>query len=463
MQPTLTKNDAKQELLGKIKLFFAEIEIDPKITEQQFIRMEVRVDKFNVLRWLMYQKDVVKTYWRDRNHSFEMAGIGEADVVTGNSETDDSSMIFQRLKKYLRKAAPGLRYYGGIRFSLRGASDEHWKKFGAYRFIVPKFEIYSDKEATYFACNFLFNPFKNYQQQLESILEALNDIYWDAPEYFPAMPEMLSRKDVPNRSGWRKNIESALKLFAKRQMDKIVLARKTVIEFSEKLNAVELLRRLQKTDDTAFHFCFQPNENHAFIGASPERLYRRNNRKIFSEAIAGTRQRGQSSEEDETLENDLLSSEKDLREHRYVLDSVRNSFQKLCMRLDETRGLFVLKLSRLQHLYAKMQGILKRGVSDAALIHELHPTPAVGGSPTNQAISHIAALEPFDRGWYAGPVGWVGQNSAEFAVAIRSGLVARNKLYLYSGAGIVAGSYADQEWDEIENKISNFMKALDCY
>ena len=424
------------------------------------MRLEVRVEKFNPLRWLMQQKDAVKTYWRDRNHTFEMAGIGEADVVAGDSTPDDS---LKRLNKYLRNAAPGLRYYGGIRFSIRGASDEHWKNFGAYRFVVPKFEIYSDKKATYFACNFLFNPLKNYEQQLESILEALSQISWDMPEFFPPAPELISRKDLPSRAGWQKNIESALKSFAKKQVGKIVLARKTVLEFGEKLNAVDLLRRLQNTDQTAFHFCFQPDKNQAFIGASPERLYRKNKREILGEAIAGTRRRGNSPEEDERLENELLTSEKDLREHRFVIDSVHNALKQLCLRLETHKGLFVLKLARLQHLYARFRGILKLNVDNAELINKLHPTPAVGGFPREAAIAQIAALEPFDRGWYAGPVGWVDKDSAEFAVAIRSGLVSENKLYLYAGAGIVPGSFPDKEWEEIESKIANFIKALDCF
>jgi menaquinone-specific isochorismate synthase len=464
MPATLTKTDATQKLYKKITLFFADIEIDPAINQTQFIRLEVRIEKFNPLRWLIQQKDAVKTYWRDRHHTFEMAGIGEADVVAGESASGDSSAIFQRLKKYLHYTSPKLRYYGGIRFSIRGTNDENWKKFGAYRFVVPKFEIYSDKEATYFACNFLFNPLKNYQQQLESILEALNQVSWDLPEFFPRhVGELLRREDLPDRSGWRKNIESALKLFAKRQVEKIVLARKTMLEFSEKLNAPDLLRRLQNTDAAAFHFCFQPAVGRAFIGGSPERLYRRRGREIVSEAVAGTRKRGHSPAEDQYLEKELLNSEKDVREHRFVIDSLRQAFEQLCLKVEERKGLFVLKLSRLQHLYSRLWGILKWDVDDSRIVSKLHPTPAVGGSPTEAAVAEIAELEPFDRGWYAGPVGWVGYNAAEFAVAIRSGLVVDNKLHLYSGAGIVEGSRPEEEWEEIENKIANFIKALDCF
>jgi menaquinone-specific isochorismate synthase len=90
----------------------------------------------------------------------------------------------------------------------------------------------------------------------------------------------------------------------------------------------------------------------------------------------------------------------------------------------------------------------------------LHPTPAVGGHPTSDALKAIRDLEPFDRGWYAGPVGWIGSRGAEFAVALRCGLVRRDTLSLYSGCGIVEGSKPDAEWKEIEQKISDFIRVF---
>ena len=103
-----------------------------------------------------------------------------------------------------------------------------------------------------------------------------------------------------------------------------------------------------------------------------------------------------------------------------------------------------------------MRGTLKDGVTDAGLLEALHPTPAVGGYPRDRALGEIRDLEPFDRGWYAGPVGWIGAEASEFAVGIRSGLVRGRTLDLYSGAGIVAGSVPDEEWAEIEQKIGDF-------
>jgi menaquinone-specific isochorismate synthase len=90
-------------------------------------------------------------------------------------------------------------------------------------------------------------------------------------------------------------------------------------------------------------------------------------------------------------------------------------------------------------------------------LEKLHPTPAVGGFPTDRALRDIARLEPFDRGWYAGPLGWIAKDASQFVVGIRSGLTEGKRLHLFSGAGIVEGSVPEKEWEEIENKISDFV------
>ena len=197
-----------------------------------------------------------------------------------------------------------------------------------------------------------------------------------------------------------------------------------------------------------------------FLGGTPELLYQRSANEIFSEAIAGTRMRGKNEQEDERYESELLNSEKDRREHRFVMDTVRDILKGLCTSVDTCQEVSVLKLSRVQHLYANYCGKLKPGVTDADIISRLHPTPAVGGYPTDRALPEIGRLEPFRRGWYAAPVGWISRDKAHFAVAIRSGLIIGPELYLYSGAGIVEGSEADLEWDEINNKIANFLRIL---
>lgn len=460
MQIIITQDSVKELLHKKITRFFQNIEVHADITDKRLIRIEVKINKINLVQWLLKQQHAVKTYWRDRQHKFEMAGVGEADTVAGNVETGNYGNIFSRLKQYLTRKYPRLRYYGGIQFQHSDKKEEHWLKFGSYRFVVPLFEVYSDRKATYFACNFMFNPSENHQTQLDRIIRQLHAIEWDDQAFEDEQPELLSRKDFPDKTGWAKNITTALRSFEKTNLGKIVLARKSEFEFAEPLDGMQTLRRLQEVDPTAFYFCFQTFKNQAFIGATPERLYRREFRDLMSEAVAGTRPRSRNAEVDERLELELLNSDKDLREHQFVVDSLRESFADLCANIVDPHKIFVLKLSRLQHLYAKIRGTLHPFISDSEILHMLHPTPAVGGYPKNVALPKISELEPFDRGWYAGPIGWFSKNAAEFAVAIRSGMVYHNKLLLYAGAGIVPGSEPEKEWDELENKISNFMRAL---
>jgi len=226
------------------------------------------------------------------------------------------------------------------------------------------------------------------------------------------------------------------------------------------LDALALLARLRAITPNSFHFCFQPEHGLAFIGATPERLYGRVGRTLRSEAIAGTRPNGATAAETARLGYELLHSEKDVREHVFVREQIRQQLAPLCSTLVVAPEPALLKLTRRQHLWTPISGQLHDHVDDADILSRLHPTSAVGGEPTARALQHIAELEPFDRGWYAGPLGWIAHGSAEFAVAIRSGLVDGAQLALYSGAGIVPGSTADGEWDEIENKISDFVNIL---
>ena len=135
---------------------------------------------------------------------------------------------------------------------------------------------------------------------------------------------------------------------------------------------------------------------------------------------------------------------------------IREALEPLCEELEIEDRVSEMMLARGRHLRSKVRGTLRDGVTDAALLDAMHPTPAVGGHPRSEALEKIKALEPFDRGWYAGPVGWIGQEDSEFAVGIRSGLVRGRTLALFSGAGIVAGSVPDEEWAEIEQKIGDF-------
>ena len=178
------------------------------------------------------------------------------------------------------------------------------------------------------------------------------------------------------------------------------------------------------------------------------------------EALAGTRHRDRDEATDEQLGRELLTSEKDRREHQHVVDGVSNQLGPLCKKLTGGDDVTLVKLARVQHLRASFEGHLKPSVTDFELITALHPTPAVGGVPSDEAVARIAAIEPFDRGLYAGPVGYFGKDETEFAVGIRSMLIAGDLIRMYSGAGIVAGSNPEEEWQELDNKIAGWRRIL---
>jgi menaquinone-specific isochorismate synthase len=347
----------------------------------------------------------------------------------------------------------GARYYGGARFDPLRKPDEEWAAFGAYRFVLPRFELHAGDGETMLVCNLVL-PLD--ARDASEILDQIEDLSLPEGASGASLPVPVLRKDSPDLRGWRANVERALWAFSKGRLGKVVLARRAEFGFEGDLDATLLLESLKAATPGCFHFYAEPEDGVAFVGASPERLFCRDGRSVVSEAVAGTRPRGVSSEDDEGLRDDLLRSAKDRAEHSYVRTGIREALAPLCGEIEVGEDVSEMKLARGRHLRSKVHGTLREGVTDAGLLDALHPTPAVGGYPRDGALREIDDLEPFDRGWYAGPVGWIGAEASEFAVGIRSGLARGRTLALYSGAGIVAGSVPDQEWAEIEQKIGDF-------
>jgi menaquinone-specific isochorismate synthase len=407
------------------------------------------------LRWLGAQTAGEKIYWSGREDGRRLAAAGIADLLTRRSPGGYDSLR-EQIEETL--SGSGARYYGGLRFDPDTEPGGAWAEFGAWRFVLPRLELVAGEVGTELACNLL--PLRDADRVEEIVAEILDS---PLPPGKPDgdLPLAISRQDTPDRAGWDANVSRALGSFRHGELDKVVLARRAELEFADELDPELLLANLEATTPGCFHFGFRPGTDAAvFVGASPERLYRREGREISSEAVAGTLPRGNSGEDDESLAARLLGSDKDRREHGYVREGIREALSGLCDELEVEDGVSEMKLSSRRHLVSGIRGTLREGVTDADILSAMSPTPAVGGYPKDATRSFLREAEPFDRGYYAGPVGWIGTDAAEFAVGIRSGLVDGNRLALYSGAGIVEGSTADGEWREIEQKISDFASVL---
>lgn len=445
----------RQNLLAQLENKLANLSTDDRPV---FLRVEYEIQEISPLNWLMAQKSRPKIFWKNRGDSFEIAGIGVADMVESDYQVS-SRTLFRRMEKYLGDS--GVRYYGGIRFQQAETRSQEWQEFGVFRFSVPDIEVIRDHDQS---CHIAFNLLWRGEEEPHSLLQKAEEKL-DAMSVEIAAPNELSlrfrdRTDSPQLPQWTSSVEHALAMFQEGWLEKIVLARKATFDFAETLPALQLTRALIDNSSTAYTFCFEAGDDKAFLGCTPERLYLRDQRSLFSEALAGTRSRGIDLVHDLQLERELLSSAKDRYEHLLVLDNLRQAFDTLCHSINEQETVSVRKLAHLQHLHAEISGSLKDGIHDGQIVDLLNPTPAVGGSPRAAAMANIDNLEPFDRGWYAGPVGWVGIDAAEFCVAIRSALVDGPKLHVYSGAGIVEGSEPQNEWMEIESKIGQYVKIL---
>jgi menaquinone-specific isochorismate synthase len=370
----------------------------------------------------------------------------------------DSMAVLQSVRRNLHQADQEIRYFGGMRFDPLHPVEEVWQPFAKYHFVMPRFELIQEAAEQRLSINFLVHP---HDDLLQLYTACQHDIERLAPELSlaeNALPEVLRCEESPNSEEWGTMIQKALEAIHRQEFEKIVLASRTTLTFSGAVNPLLLLKLILKKNGRTFHFAFQFLRDGGFIGMSPECLFRRKNELICTEAIASTRRRSATPVEDELLGAEMLASDKDQREHRLVKKMILNRLSPFCRSIRETSNETLLKLTHVQHLLSEFQGELKENVHNEQVLAALHPTPAVGGYPKKEAVERIAQLEPFDRGWYAAPVGWVSKDEAEFAVAIRSAVMHRNVVHVYSGSGIVEGSEPIKEWEETRNKAKNFMQ-----
>ncbi|MCH2391404.1 MAG: anthranilate synthase component I [Nitrospinales bacterium] len=200
------------------------------------------------------------------------------------------------------------------------------------------------------------------------------------------------------------------------------------------------------------------------VGSSPEILVRLEGEKIEVRPIAGTRKRGQSEEEDQALENDLLSDEKELAEHIMLVDLGRNDVGRVA----ETNSVSVNekftieRYSHVMHIVSNVQGELKKGLDGYDVLAATFPAGTLSGAPKVRAMEIIEELEPTRRGLYGGAVGYISFNgNMDTAIAIRTLLIKNNTAYLGVGAGIVADSIAENEFEETMNKGKALLKAIE--
>ncbi|MCH8884703.1 MAG: isochorismate synthase [SAR324 cluster bacterium] len=272
----------------------------------------------------------------------------------------------------------------------------------------------------------------------------------------------LSRGDeVEGHRHWFEIVTGALEKIRAGRLSKVVLARAVEL-FGDVPRAPQaVLRALRSAYPDCFSFIVDPGAGQMFLGATPERLARLEGGALQLGAMAGSTPRGDRPDADEALGRRLMSSPKEREEHAIVVEAILEAVRPLGGEIELPDQPRLVKLTNVQHLYTPITVRAAEPPSLLPLLARLHPTPAVGGHPRAEALEMIQAVERFDRGWYAGPVGWIdGRGGGDFVVTIRSALLREQDALLYAGCGIVAGSNPEREYQESCLKLQPMLWAI---
>lgn len=251
-------------------------------------------------------------------------------------------------------------------------------------------------------------------------------------------------------SGFVSATETAIQKIKSSELEKVVLARDLVMPLGGKPDLTTAIARLHERYPHCWTYLVEGN-----FGASPELLLRAQAGEVSARVLAGTAGRGTDPDVDRAIADGLAHSSKNKHEHEFAVQSLIQELSPVCDDLETDAEPFSLALPDLWHLASDVRGRLKAGVTLLDAIARLHPTAAVAGTPRAKAQALIAELEPFDRGGYAGPVGWISADgSGELAIALRGGRVEQNpwQIRAFAGCGIVAESDPKAELAETELK-----------
>lgn len=263
------------------------------------------------------------------------------------------------------------------------------------------------------------------------------------------------------RTAWNEMVGSALRRIRAGEAEKVVLARSVEAETDAAVGPAELALALWRENRGSYVFLFEPEPGHALVGAAPETIATLNGRAFRATAVAGSAGVGSDSVEAARLGQRLFNSAKDRAEHDFVVDDMVARLEALGCDVRRDVEPHILALAHIQHLETKIAAETAPGLSLLSALASLHPTPAVCGIPREVALGVLTESEMFDRGWYAGPVGWLdSEGRGVFVPALRSAALAEGRWRLFAGAGIVPGSDPASEWEETEMKLRPVLRAM---
>lgn len=417
--------------------------------------------------------------WSEPDRGFELAALGvvERVVARGADRFRQASTRCTELLADVHSEVDGGEgalptgagpvWVGGFAFSDNGGSASHWSSFEPAALTLPEVSLVRSAEGAFLTVN-LRAPRSEEDPEAgrEAVLAAasarlasLRELPLPLLDPHPTSRPVIEGKHPPDHFE-RAVAEAVRHMEESSELRKLVLAREIVVKAASAHDPAAIFGALREGFPSCFVFCRGTHEG-AFLGASPELLIRRAGATAATVALAGSTRRSSDPALDDHLGEQLLQSDKDRREHEIVVQRIVRALRPQSVWVEPASEPGLVKVANIQHLATPIMSQLADSRSAVELAELLHPTPAVGAEPWSLGAPLITELEQIDRGWYAGPVGWMdAMADGEFCVALRSALLRDREAHLYAGVGLVPGSDPASELAETETKLSALLPLL---
>lgn len=436
------------------------------------------------------------TVWSDPEGRILAVGMGEAARVEASGEGRFRSLQ-TRLESWTSRvlAHEELRelplWFGG--FSFRGADprevhqDPTWGAWAQDTFVTHEITSVKTTEGTWTVLSLRVRPSDSAAavlaeyERLMSIVETMRRLAASSALLQSQEEVALHFLDDQSRARWSQTVDAAQEEIRGGALEKVVLARRILAPWPQSAGHQAVPARIHSALQalrTRYAHCttfalslpsaeanesaaFDARSQQTFFGATPELLIARAGERIHTMALAGTAPRGASADEDRAHEYALLGSEKEREEHRLVVEAIVQALGTLNVEVRPSSVPDVVSFPNVHHLRTSIHAAAPAHAGVLELAEALHPTPAVCGAPGPVAFRWLQENEPWERGWYAGGVGWLNDRmDGRISVALRSALANAEGVCAFAGAGIVEGSDADREWDETRAKLAPIRDAF---
>ncbi|SMB84977.1 isochorismate synthase [Desulfonispora thiosulfatigenes DSM 11270] len=407
--------------------------------------------------------------WSEPSRNQYLVGLGHAYTISNDFsqqrfwavQYEWQRLVDNQISNIELKPSSGIGpiLFGGFSFDPDKDKTDLWKNYQEAKMVVPSYMLTINKGKTFLTFNVLIHA----NDRLEEVIKDMKEkekIIFQRKTIQDNNENIVINKENINVESWLNSVAGVVSEIKQGYVNKVVLARELRLQMREKIEVATVLERLLDEQPKSYIFALECEED-CFIGASPELLVKKEKNEFKSMCLAGTIGRGKTPAEDEKLGNELLNDHKNLYEHALVVEMIKNAMEKGCEEVEIAKSPSLYDLKNVKHLHTPVKGLAKEGVTILDMVERLHPTPALGGYPKEISMNIIRKKEVLDRGWYAGPIGWLDSKcDGEFAVAIRSSLIKGNIVSLFAGGGIVERSNPAQEYQETEMKFKPMLSAL---